>query len=126
MANTFGQLWSFVLSMPLGLKLIYLGLVVGLVWYIYMTISRKRDPRFTWYDTKIKIINDAFAEARRGAKDPVAKSEAITVAFCNLRRELHYEIGADFTDYNTGQRSVMIYLLTRYRDHMYFLKNAKL
>lgn len=124
MTNTFELLWGFILTMPLGLKLIYIGLVVGLVWYICLTISRKRDPRFTWYDTKIKAINDALAEARR-VKDPAERAEAITAAFRKMRRELHYEIGADFTDYTTGQRSVMICLLTRYRDHMYFLKNTK-
>ena len=122
MPDTLKLLWNFILSMPLGLKVVYIGLLILACSLTWTTITNSRDPRTQFYNGRINYINKAFNRARK--KDKAIRAEALANTFAALKVELELEFGEDYTTYTTGQRSIMIHLLTRYRDHMYFMDNV--
>lgn len=123
MSNDLAVLWNGFLAFPTELHVIFGGLFGMVLWLIIITYHDRKDPRFYWYRRNIKNIDDAFTQVRRAHKCREARGKAYVEMYHKLSRELHYEIGANYVDYTTGQRSVVIHLLTRYRDVMYFYAN---
>lgn len=125
MLNDLMLLWNGFLAFPTSLHIVFTGLIA--IWFLlmYIAYSQARSPTNSWYNINIKHINAAFAKVRREFKSEEARRLAYISTYRELSDKLNYEIGTDYTDYTTTQRSVMIYLLTRYRDVMYFYTPKK-
>lgn len=112
-------LFQIILDLPWIVHALLAASIVGLVIGLRSMHCGRKSIQVQWYDRWEKRVNQDIRDVRKKYPRKERKFH-YEYMFSKLWVELKAELGDNYCQLTTGQRSIWIMLATRHRDVMYF------